>query len=104
MENKIYNLEEKINQLEKKYSEMEDNFKNLLSDRILILETQMNLLKEKQEKENTLFYEHLQFMNYSQKIKNVENEIRDLKLKISQKDAYLSYGINRGLGVKPFNL
>ena len=78
-------MENKIIELEKKINLMEDTFNTLLDERVQLLYEQLNLLKERQEQESKLFYEHLQFMNFSQKIKNVENEIRDIKSRIIQR-------------------
>lgn len=83
MENKIEELENRINQLETIISSLLNEHKKIV---------------EKQEKENTLVYEHLQFMNYSQKIKNLENEIREIKSNkkpIYEKQQFI---------LRPFNL
>lgn len=76
-------LENRINQLETIISSLLNEHKKIV---------------EKQEKENTLVYEHLQFMNYSQKIKNLENEIREIKSNkkpIYEKQQFI---------LRPFNL
>ena len=54
-----------------------------LQDKINLLEDKTILLEKKQEQSNILFYEHLQFMNYSQKIKNLENALQLLKYETS---------------------
>lgn len=76
-------LENRINKLEIIISSLLEEHKKIV---------------EKQEKENTLVYEHLQFMNYSQKIKNLENEIREIKSNkkpIYEKQQFI---------LRPFNL
>ena len=55
-----------------------------LQDKIILLEDKTNLLEKNQEQANILLYEHLQFMNFSQKIKNLENAMQLLKYETSQ--------------------
>ena len=81
-------LEKKMNLMENNINILLEEQNTLLEERIQLLYEQLNLLKERQEQESKLFYEHLQFMNFSQKIKNVENEIRDIKSKMNQKQLY----------------
>ena len=84
MENKIKEMEDKINRIENRMDVMEIERFDLLEKTIKILEERLELLKEKQERENTTVYEHLQFMNYSQKIKNTENTMVDLKNELNK--------------------
>lgn len=84
MENKISELENKTEFLENKIIQMENTLNTLLEERIQLLHEQLNLLRERQEQESILFYEHLQFMNYSQKIKNTQNEILQIKSDFNQ--------------------
>ena len=55
-----------------------------LQDKITLLEDKITLLEKNQEQANILLYEHLQFMNFSQKIKNLENAMQLLKYETGQ--------------------
>ena len=65
-----------MKEMEEKMKEMEEKMKEM--------EEKINLLEKKQEEDNIQVFEHLQFMNYSQKIKNTENEIYKIKSEINQ--------------------
>lgn len=47
--------------------------------KITALEKQIVDMEEKREKDMVQLYEHLQFMNFSQKIKDLENKVRSLE-------------------------
>ena len=50
-----------------------------LLTKVAALEKQIVDMEEKREKDMVLLYEHLQFMNLSQKIKDLENKVRSLE-------------------------
>lgn len=102
MENKKTELEERVIILENRIKKMEDTLCSILYVRTVELEKQVEELTKKQEKENTLVYEHLQFMNYSQKIKNLENDIRDIKMTIGQKIPF--HNSSHPYEIKPWSL
>ena len=47
--------------------------------KVAALENHINSLEQKMEKDNIQLYEYLQFMNLSQKIKDLENKVRSLE-------------------------
>lgn len=47
--------------------------------KVAALEKQIVDMEEKREKDMVQLYEHLQFMNFSQKIKDLENKVRSLE-------------------------
>ena len=53
--------------------------KNELLLKVAALEKHITSLEEKMEKDNNQLYEYLQFMNISQKIKDLENKVRSLE-------------------------
>jgi len=85
METKIEECENMISSLMERTHILEKTIEKLLTERVELLERKMTLLKEKQDDERIEIYEHLQFMNFSQKIKDIENEIRNIKYINSQK-------------------
>lgn len=62
--------------------DLQANNNNLLLQKITELEKRIQELEEKQEKDNTQIYEHLQFMNYSQKIKKLENAVANFQSQV----------------------
>ena len=59
--------------------------KNELLLKVAALEKHITSLEQKMEKDNIQLYEYLQFMNLSQKIKDLENKVRSLENDLENK-------------------
>lgn len=53
--------------------------------KVAALENHITSLEQKMEKDNIQLYEYLQFMNLSQKIKDLENKVRFLESDLEKK-------------------